>query len=102
MTGALFSVGDVITLATAAGVIVALIGNVAHLRAKGRENNPAIIEMRQDIKYIRSAIDKQEGVNGEQDRRIDDAASRVAAVEHAMRSAHKRIDDLLIARRSTQ
>ena len=102
MTGTFFSIGDVVTLVTAAGVIVALVSNVANLRAKGRENNPAIIEMRHDIKYIRSAIDKQEGVNGEQDRRIDDAASRVAVMEQAMRSAHKRIDDIFRTRRVTQ
>jgi len=89
------SASDVITLVTAAGVIVALISNLANLRAKRQENNPAIIEMRQDIKYIRSAIDKQEGVNGEQDRRIDDLGNRVAVAEASIKSAHKRMDDLV-------
>ena len=98
MTETMFNVGDVITLVTAAGVIVALIGNIANLRSKRRESNPAIIEMRQDIKYIRSAIDKQEGVNGEQDKRIEATASRVAVVEQSVRSAHKRIDDVITAR----
>lgn len=100
MMGVNLLVSDIISLITALGVIVALTLNVGNLRSKGRENNPAIIEMRQDIKYIRSAIDKQEGVNGEQDRRIDGLSDRVAVVEQSTKSAHKRIDDLITTRKA--
>ncbi len=94
MQGINFSVGDLLSLVTAAGVLIALVSNTMSIRARRRDGDPNIIEMRSDIKYIRTTLDRQEGVAGEQQRRLDDADRRITVIEESVRSAHKRIDEM--------
>jgi len=72
---------DWISLVTAAGVLVALIGNIVTMRERGHTKAGEDAEMRSDIKHIKEQVDK-----------LDDLPERVVKVEESTKQAHKRID----------
>lgn len=72
-----------VQLITAAGVIIAIIGNVRNLKRNGELEAADLAEMRSDIKYIKEKLERMENI-----------PERVVAVEESAKQAHKRIDRL--------
>ncbi len=94
MNGIQMDAGVVASLITALGVIVALALNIGTLRTRGQTNNPAMIEMRADVKHIREKVDKTDMLVERQDQRADELDKRVVLVEASVKSAHHRIDEI--------
>ena len=94
MQEATFQLGDIAFLVSVIGSSVALIAAFSTSLRKSRANDPAIVEMRADIKYIRSSVDKQEGLTVEQARRIDEHERRLANTEASINAVHRRLDEL--------
>ena len=76
-------ISDWVSIVTALGVLVALIGNIRNWTTGGKQEAAGDAEMRSDIKYIKEKLD-----------RMDNIPERVVAVEESAKQAHKRIDRL--------
>lgn len=80
---------------TGLGVVVALMLNLMNIRQKGRESNPATIEMRHDIKHIRERVDEQKVAMEKQDEKMDRMNDQLVLNEASAKQAHKRLDELV-------
>jgi len=85
--------GDIIALVTAAGVIVALALNLMNLRGKMHENNPAMIELRMNVKHIRETVDKQDVIMAQLSGNVKELNERMVKVEMDVKAAHRRLDE---------
>jgi len=88
------SFGDIVALLTAAGVVVALIVNINNLKGKMNEKNPAMIELRMDVKHIRETVDRNNVTVSQLMATANEHAERLIKVEMEAKAAHRRLDEL--------
>jgi len=89
----MFSTGDIISLATAGGVLVTLAINMMSLRGKMTENNPAMIELRMNVKHIRETVDRQDAIVLQLTAGVKELTERMVKVEVDVKAAHRRLDE---------
>ena len=85
--------GGIIPTLTTVGVIVALALNLLNLRGKMHENNPAMIELRMNVKHIRETVDKQDVVMSQLSGNVKELNERMVKVEMDVKAAHRRLDE---------
>lgn len=89
-----FRMSDIVAAVTMLGLLVTICINMYTLRAKRRESDPWMIEMRGDLKHIREKVDDQ----GIMVKRIDDEVGqmreRLAVYERDLKSMWRNIDEL--------
>lgn len=90
MTG----LGDWLSLVSALGVLVALVGNLRTLRDKDARKAGELTEMRSDIKHIRGQVDKTDVLIADIRVQLGDARDRVTRLEEAVKSAQHRLTAL--------
>lgn len=81
-----------LSLLSAAGVIVALVSNLRGMRVRDEQKAADLSEMRSDIKHIRGQVDKTEMVMTEVRKQLDVVKDRVTRVEESTKNAHRRMD----------
>lgn len=88
------SITSLLSLLSAAGVIVALISNLRGMRARDEHRAAELSEMRSDIKHIRGQVDKNDVLMAGVREQLDAVRDRVTRVEETAKSAQKRLDKL--------
>ena len=85
---------DWLAIVSAIGVVVALLGNLIGMGDRGRKRAERDAIMHEDVKHIRTQVDKNDALMGAIDSKLDGIDKRLVVVEQSTKSAHRRIDEL--------
>lgn len=89
-----WTLSNLLSIISAAGVLVALVSNLRSLREKDQHKAERLTEMRSDIKYIREKVDKSDVLIADIRQQLGDVKDRVTRLEESVKSAHHRLDTL--------